>query len=177
MSYHIYRTESNGFGMKIKTQKERKRFLDFSRHLLVWYISYLDKGEYIGHAKTAREAYSEIWDNVRDFDDTVRCVREFLEKIWTCCPFKLDLGFTGYVGFEFNFDYDGIWHADDEIVFIEAFAPFAEEGAFIGFEGEDNDLWSYVYDGKGGYQRCDPKIDWTHGFVPPAKDEGGRSDV
>ena len=177
MGYCIYRTESQGFGMKTKNKKERELFLAFSRHLLIWYISYLDKKGRADKAQAAREAYSEIWGNVRDFDDTVRCVRLFLDEIWDC-PFKMEtIGECEEVCFEFDFDSGGKWFYDDELVFIEAFAPFAEEGAFIGFEGEDNSLWSYVYDGSGGYQTCYPEIDWKHGFVPVPKDEGGRSDV
>jgi len=183
MGYYINKTESDKFNMPIRTIKERNRFLDFAKHLMVEYIAFLDEKEkrsanYRTHsAQDVRDAYSELWGNVRSWEDTLNCLRRFLINIWDC-PFKLEtIGGGEYVWFEFDFDSGGKWYDDDELVFIRAFAPFAEEGAFIGFEGEDNALWSYVYDGKGNYQECFPKIDWRAGFVPPSKDEGGRSDV
>ena len=176
MSYCIDKTESHGFCMPINTTKERERFLDFAKHLMVEYIAFLDKKEemsanYRDHsAQDVRDAYGELWGNVRDWDDTLSCLRKFLTDTWDC-PFKLDvIGEGDYVWFEFDFDSGAKWHGDDEMVFIKAFAPFAEEGAFIGFEGEDSALWSYVYDGQGGYQECFPEIDWRHGYKKPQDD-------
>ena len=175
MGYCINRTESDRFCMPIRNLKERNRFLDFAKHLMVEYIAFLDQKEKNGcnygerSAQDARDAYSELWGNVRYWDDTLRCLREFLRNVWDC-PFRLEtIGEGEYVWFEFDFDSGGKWYGDDEEVFIKAFAPFAEEGAFIGFEGEDNALWSYVYDGRGGCQNCYPAIDWRTGYkAPPA---------
>lgn len=179
MGYYINKTESHKFNMLIKTVEERQRFLDFAKHLMVEYIAFLDEKEarsanHRTHsAQDVRDAYGELWGNVRSWEDTLNCLRRFLINTWDC-PFKLDTISDEYVCFEFDFDSGGKWYGDDELVFIKAFAPFAEEGAFIGFEGEDNALWSYVYDGKGGYQECFPTIDWKAGFVPAPKDEGGH---
>lgn len=173
MSYYINKTESHGFCMPIKTPKERERFLDFAKHLMVEYIAFLDEKEkkstnYRSHsAQDVRDAYGELWGNVRSWEDTLDCLKKFLRDVWDC-PFCLDtIGEGEHVYFEFDFESGGNWYGDDEVVFIKAFAPFAEEGAFIGFEGEDSDLWSYVYDGKGGYQECFPEIDWRAGYKKP----------
>ena len=182
MGYNINKTASHEFRMPIKTLGERNRFLDFAKHLMVEYIAFLDEKEkrsanYRTHsAQDVRDAYGELWGNVRSWEDTLNCLNRFLINTWDC-PFKLDAFGGVFVEFEFDFESGGKWHGDDELVFIKAFAPFAEEGAYIGFEGEDNSLWSYVYDGKGSYQECFPEIDWRHGFVSAPKDEGGRSDV
>lgn len=56
----------------------------------------------------------------------------------------------------------------EEIVepMVKVFAPFMEEGAYLGFIGEDGGMWSYVFDGKGSYIYSLPAIDWRGGFNP-----------
>ena len=173
MSYNIYKTESHEFCMPIKTLQERNRFLDFARHLMVEYIAFLDEKEkrsanYRTHsAQDVRDAYGELWGNVRSWEDTLDCLRRFLTNTWDC-PFRLETFKGGdSIWFEFDFDSGSNWYGDDELVFIKAFAPFAKEGAFIGFEGEDNCLWSYVYDGQGDFQECEPSVDWRAGYKKP----------
>ena len=175
MGYHIINTDYDEFRMDISDIQGRERFLEFARKLMEDYISYLEANEAEGvdygdrSSKDAREAYEELWGNVRDFDDTLGCLKKFLEEFWGC-PFRFEtLGTNKTVWFEFDYYGDDRWHEDDALIFIKAFARYAKEGAYVGLEGEDNALWSYVFDGEGDYQLCFPAIDWRRGYqAPPA---------
>lgn len=175
MGYHIINTDYDEFRMDISDIQGRERFLEFARKLMEDYISYLEANEAEGvdygdrSSKDAREAYQELWGNVRDFDDTLGCLKKFLEEFWGC-PFRFEtLGTNKTVWFEFDYYGDDRWHEDDALIFIKAFARYAKEGAYVGLEGEDNALWSYVFDGAGDYELCFPAIDWRRGYqAPPA---------
>lgn len=61
------------------------------------------------------------------------------------------------------------WHEKPVELILKALAPFMKAGAYLGFIGEDGDMWSYVFDGKGSYIPTLPVIDWTGGLYPAAK--------
>lgn len=68
-------------------------------------------------------------------------------------------------------DWDENYNLNEEsvVLIIKALAPFMKAGAYLGFIGEDGEMWSYVFDGKGSYIHALPVIDWTGGLYPAAK--------
>lgn len=68
-------------------------------------------------------------------------------------------------------DWDERYNWDEEPVvqMVKVLAPFMKAGAYLGFIGEDGEMWSYVFDGKGSYIHTLPVIDWTGGLYPAAK--------
>lgn len=53
-----------------------------------------------------------------------------------------------------NGDIDGVWFCDqkfgsDEMEeFLSVIAPFVEAGSYIAFQGEDDSIWAYYFDGE-----------------------------
>lgn len=68
-------------------------------------------------------------------------------------------------------DWDERYNWDEEPVvqMVKVLAPFMKAGAYLGFIGEDGEMWSYVFDGKGSYIHTLPVLDWTGGLYPAAK--------
>ena len=166
MGYCINRADSDGMSMPIGTQEERERFLNFAKGLMQAVID--DRKECFQRYPSTgladeiqkyEEAYSELWGNVRSWEDAFDCFQRFLTDVWHSSFVVETWNDRAYI--TFDFDRGGKWHGDCEELFLKAFAPFAKEGAWIGFEGEDNELWSYVFDGKGSYRTHKPTIDWT----------------
>jgi len=166
MGYVIDRTESEGLSFPIGTQQERERFLEFAKALMKAIVE--ERRECVkrfpwdgavDEVKKYEDCYSELWDNVRSWEDTLDCFRRFLKDVWDS-PFEIN-EWHDRLYVEFDFDGGGKWHGDTEEFFLKALAPYMSAGSFIGFEGEDNDLWSYVFDGKGGMRIHKPTIDWT----------------
>lgn len=86
----------------------------------------------------------------------------FLEKVGY--PFVLRPQPDGSVLLEYDDAYLGeIWHPEPVAVTVRALAPYVARGSYLGFVGEDLELWSYVFDGRGGYRILYPEIDWTSG--------------
>jgi hypothetical protein len=61
------------------------------------------------------------------------------------------------------------WNEEPVELIVKALAPFMKAGNYLGFIGEDGEMWSYVFDGKGSYTYVLPVIDWTCGLYPAAK--------
>jgi hypothetical protein len=50
-------------------------------------------------------------------------------------------------------------------------ARYVRRNAYLGFIGEDMNIWSYVFDGMGGYREVYPRIDWTGTRIPDDEKE------
>lgn len=170
MGYCIDRYYAEGMLLPIGNPKERQKACRF----------------FISLAKAIRRNVREHWrsdcyddakEEIRllaldlteygdEYKDNLNRIQRIL-RAWDS-PFVID-EYDGKLVFEYDFDSGGKWDGDAEEAFIDAFAPFAEEGAYAGFVGEDQEMWSYVYDGHGKWRLHKPTIDWTGAAAPDPK--------
>ena len=62
--------------------------------------------------------------------------------------------------FEFLWENGEKWDEDDFLAVFKPIAKRVRRGAYVGFIGEDEDMWSYVCDGHGGYTVETPTVLW-----------------
>lgn len=152
MGYAIDAVSSAGLNFKLNPENEEKikKFLDHVDEVHAdYYNRYKDPG-------------APKFDNpVKGIDD-IPGKLEVLEQTLTRArsPFEIRIE-NGMVDIEYNYAYFGeYWREDRVFLMLDAFAPYAEKGAYIGFIGEDCEMFSYVFDGKGAYTLERPTINW-----------------
>ena len=68
----------------------------------------------------------------------------------------------GMLSFFYSVDGNGRrWDEGKTHAFLEAFAPHARKGDYVGLVGEDHEMWSYVFDGEGSFHEHQPTVDWN----------------
>ena len=174
MSYHINYVESEDFCVEAKDQAGKKKVMGFMANGVGGYLkTKIDEGNRdwldpatVRRCEEAIDVLSELSlkDPVADEDvkKAVMVAQDILADL--SCQFTVY-----YDGWSFWIDYfDSCldWDGDDAYEFLKGFAPYAVPGAYVGFIGEDGDMWSYVFDGAGGIQKCTPSVDWRHGYIP-----------
>ena len=143
--------ETAGTEFPVDTREGRERFLEFAKGLMKAIVD--EKAEESPDAEYAeyREAYSELWDNVRSWEDALDCFGRFLSDVW-----HSDLTVEerdGSIRISLDGSGDGKPRGDRISTFVMALAPYAGKDAYLRFSGEGSDAWSYVFDGKGGFTK------------------------
>lgn len=59
--------------------------------------------------------------------------------------------------------YGEYWHEDRTVAFLKVIAPYVQPNSYLGFIGEDQSMWAYVFDGNGEFEYRVPELDWTCG--------------
>ena len=109
-----------------------------------------------------------------DLPKKVEAFRHFTEDVLS---YPFDIGFEKetldpeHPGPIMTVEYDiaekgDKWHETPVEAMVKALAPFMKAGSYLGFAGEDEDMWSYVFDGDGSFKQAYPTIDWTGGLYP-----------
>lgn len=122
--------------------------------------------------KAAADVFSE-----KDLSKKAEAFRRFVENVLI---YPFDIGFEkdtldpDHPGPILTIDYDPVdkgdkWHEAPVEAMVKALAPFMKEGSYLGFIGEDEGMWSYVFDGNGSFKTAYPTIDWTGGLYPAAQ--------
>jgi hypothetical protein len=139
--------ETAGTEFPVDTREGRERFLEFAKGLMKAIVD--EKAEESPDAEYAeyRDAYSELWDNVRSWEDALDCFEKFLSGIW-----HSDLT-VGERDGSIRISLDWKPRGDRISTFVMALAPYAGKDAYLRFTGEGSDSWSYVFDGKGGFRK------------------------
>ena len=57
-----------------------------------------------------------------------------------------------------NISFEGEKYGDD-LIFFKVIAPYVEAGSYIQMQGEDGEMWRWVFDGKT-VKEVKPKIAW-----------------
>lgn len=167
MSYHVYKFESEGLSLPISTPSDRATAIRFLALYASMIAAQADPDSATDAQIVTLNDKLKLKSSPDDFEFVLMTVIKIME-LWKS-PFLIErFGQDApEIWFNYDFSWDGRWDGDRELIFVNAFAKFAKEGAYAGFEGEDNSLWSYVFDGRGGYQECCPDIDWRQGFKKP----------
>ena len=111
-----------------------------------------------------------------DLPKRVEAFRHFTESVLS---YPFDIGFEKetldpeHPGPIMTIDYDPVekgdkWHDAPVLAMVRALAPFMKAGSYLGFIGESECMWSYVFDGNGSFEEANPTIDWTAGLYPAA---------
>ena len=53
-----------------------------------------------------------------------------------------------------------VWNEKAVLETLRQIAKYAKAGSYLGFIGEDMDMWSYAFDGSGSFREVFPTIDW-----------------
>lgn len=158
MGYDIYATSHSGLTVKGGAAKVMA-FMDSASEKLL--ESERDRGrlsssEFQSLESLGKELLAEKddWKKYQKF-----CF--LMEKLDV--PFEFRYG--GYrTALQFWYDaanYD-TWRREDQVkAILEAYAPYAKKGEYLGFVGEDIACWSYVFDGNGSFEEVACSIDWT----------------
>ena len=131
---------------------------------------------YYPSADTVESAAAEVLSET-DFIKKVDAFRRFVEDVLV---YPFDIGFEEetldpeHPGPIMTVDYDPVgkgdkWHETPVEAMVKALAPFMKAGSYLGFIGEDENMWSYVFDGDGSFKEAYPTIDWTGGLYPEAQ--------
>ena len=79
------------------------------------------------------------------------------------CPFDLQADEDLLEAYYDESGYGEYWHEDRTVAFLKTIAPYVQKDSYVGFIGEDQSMWSYVFDGQGGFEYRVPELDWTCG--------------
>ena len=173
MSYYIHNTDSSGFGFS-GSEKEIMGFMDHvANELSERRIKACASEEAL--VATSPTSYVAEMERLRDavlsakeFEEKKKALRPLLDK--ADYPFDISIGY-GEVSIEYDLGGHDYWRDEDEAEeFLSAIAPYLKKGSWIGLVGEDLSIWSYVFDGKGGFETVGGSINWTG---RPYADEGG----
>jgi hypothetical protein len=95
---------------------------------------------------------------------------DLMEKLDVPFEFRYG-GYRTSLQFWYNIaDYD-TWNREDQVkALLKAYAPFAQKGEYLGFVGEDLDIWSYAFDGEGSFSEREGCIEWTDWEEEPQND-------
>lgn len=167
MGYYI--NDYSSYGLWLTGEKDISAFIEKTISVSLEEVGWCPSAANL--KRMAEEAISET--------DLAKKVKDFSDFMYSAIdhPFVFVLGEDKVdpdhprplLDIRYN-DWDEyIWHEEPVELIVKALAPFMKAGNYLGFIGEDGEMWSYVFDGKGSYIYALPVIDWTGGFSPAAK--------
>ena len=151
MSYYIINCDNSG--LRLDDLAKASAFVDLAAKNIANLL--LNQDDSAENLNKIREEYAKIALS-NDIADKVNLLNRFANHANIPFEFELD-------GKSLLFNYTGVtcnWREDKTETVIYAFAPYAHKGSYIGFVGEDMQIWSYVFDGEGSFAMHEPKIDW-----------------
>lgn len=153
MGYYINKVETEGiwFGLD-----QAGGYCDETAKAVVRrYSSYYDDNR-----KAEIEAKAKAILGEKDVPNKIVALRALLSEAGFALVPDDGFGNGDRLFFEFLWDNGEKWDEDDFLAVFEPIAKRVGRGAYVGFVGEDECMWSYVCDGRGGYTVETPTVLW-----------------
>lgn len=166
MGYRIYLSEQEGLDVPADKVPE---FADSLAKAIVEEIrNRLPSGDFeVAEAEKARDEILAA----RGTSRKVVLLYGFLEDK-AKYPFSVSGYGDGSLKVSYDSDFWGErWDESRVKAVLGTLAGYVRRNAYLGFIGEDMNIWSYVFDGMGGYREVYPRIDWTGTGIPDDEEE------
>ena len=168
MSYYI--NSYSSYGLYLTGEKDISAFIEKASSVFQekvrWHSSATNLKRMAAEAISETDLAKKVEDFSNFLDSAVNHPFVFvLGKDETDPEHHRPLLFIRFNDWDENYD----WNEEPVVQMVKVLAPFMKAGAYLGFIGEDGDMWSYVFDGKGSYTYTLPVLDWTGGLYPAAK--------
>ena len=160
MSYRIYSVHS--MGLCVEGRENILGFVDGLASELVDVDiergAYPDDDPRVPHLRSLRDSIVAE----KDFGKKVGLLQSLLYND-VHCPFEVEADEDLLEAYYNEVGYGEYWNEERTLGFLNAIAPYVQPNSYLGLIGEDQAMWSYVFDGHGGYEYRVPKVDWTCG--------------